>query len=51
MKRLTCLLLSLAMTATVLTGCGGQSGKEDAAVETVRTQEEKEELLSYLEEL
>ena len=43
MKRLTCMLLVFAMTATMLTGCGGQSGKEDAAVENAQTQEEKEE--------
>ena len=43
MKRLTCFLLSLVMAATMLTGCGGRSGKEDAAVENVQTQEEKEE--------
>ena len=43
MKRLTCFLLSLAMAATMLTGCGDQSGKEDAAVGNVQTQGEKEE--------
>ena len=43
MKRLACVLLSLAMAATMLTGCGNQSGKEDAAVGNVQTQEEKEE--------
>ena len=49
MKRLTCMLLVFAMTATMLTGCGGQSGKEDAAVENVRTQEEKEDNLKDTE--
>ena len=43
MKRHTCFLLSLAMAATMLTGCGDQSGKEDAAVGNVQTQGEKEE--------
>ena len=38
MKRLTCFLLSLVLAATLLTGCGGQSGKEDAAVGNVQTQ-------------
>ena len=43
MKRLTCFLLSLVLAATLLTGCGGQSGKEDTAVENDQTQKEKEE--------
>ena len=44
MKRLACFLLSLIMTATMLTGCGSQNGKEEGnAVENVKSQTEKKE--------
>lgn len=41
MKRLACFLLPLVMAATMLTGCGSQSGKEGNAVENVKSQGEK----------
>ena len=41
MKRLACFLLSLVMAATMMTGCGSQSGKEGNAVENVESQAEK----------
>ena len=38
MKRLTCFLLSLAMAATMLAGCGSRS-EQEAATENTQTQE------------
>ena len=43
MKRVTFFLLSLAMAATMLTGCGSQSDKGGNNVENVKTQAEKKE--------
>ena len=43
MKRIVYCLLSLAMAATMLTGCGSQSSKEGNTVENVGSQAEKKE--------
>ena len=43
MKRIVYCLLSLAMAATMLTGCGSQSSKEGNTVENVGAQGEKQE--------
>ena len=43
MKRLTCLLLSLVMAATMLTGCGSQSTNSGTAGEKSTSQAEKKE--------
>ena len=41
MKRLAYFLLTLAMAATMLTGCGSQNEKEENTVEKVESRAEK----------
>ena len=43
MKKTACLLLSIVMAATMLTGCGNQSTKEESNVEKAEPQTEKKE--------
>ena len=43
MKKITCLLLSIVMAATMLAGCGNQSTKKESTVQKAEPQTEQKE--------